>query len=231
MELIHVVTRGLDKRKIFRDEQDYFRFIHDLFEFNDKESVNTTFYIFNKLYKSYDVRRRKIKFNEKKRIRKLLVKIHAFCLMPNHYHLLLTPIIENGVVLFMKKLNGGYAKYFNEKYKRKGSLFEGRYKKVIVKNESHFIHLTYYIHLNPLDLINPEWRKREIKNYSKAVKFLYSYRWSSHLDYLGEKNFPSVTQREFLLDFFDGPKEYELGIKNWLKTLDLKNLYDIFLEE
>ena len=87
--------------------------------------------------------------------------------MSNHYHLLLTPAVENGIALFMKKINGGYVKYFNEKYERKGTLFEGKYKRIIIKNEAHFIHLPYYIHLNPLDLAAPEWRERKIKNYKK----------------------------------------------------------------
>lgn len=99
--------------------------------------------------------------------------------MPNHYHLLLRPKFDDSLTKFMKKLNIGYAKYFNEKYKRSGALFEGRYKSVLVVDKSHFIHLPYYIHLNPLDLKFPEWRNREIKNYKEAMKFLENYRWSS----------------------------------------------------
>ncbi|MEK7566700.1 MAG: transposase [Patescibacteria group bacterium] len=117
--------------------------------------------------------------------------------MPNHIHLLLSPVAENGMPLFMKKFNGGYAKYFNEKYKRTGALFEGRYKRILIENDAHFDYILYYIHLNPLDLITPEWRDKKLNNFRKAMKFLDSYRWSSYLDYTGEKNFPSVTQRDF----------------------------------
>ena len=155
MELIHVLNRGVDKRKIFLDEQDHFRFIHDLFEFNDEDSVNNNFYIFN--HNSNDVRHHYSK--QERRSRKPLVDILAFCLMPNHYHLLVTPKVENGVALFMKKLNGGYAKYFNTRYERSGALFQGKYKRVVIEGEAHFIHLPYYIHFNPLDLIAPEWRE------------------------------------------------------------------------
>ncbi len=229
MDLYHVLNRGVDKRKIFLDDKDHLRFIHDLFEFNDKESVNNAFFSFNKVSQQYnDVGRPLIE--ERRRPRKLLVKVHTFCLMPNHYHLLLSPNIENGMSLFMKKLNGGYAKYFNERYERKGALFESRYKRVLVKNDSHFIHLPYYIHLNPLDLIAPEWREGKLENYNKAMKFLDSYRWSSHLDYLGKKNFPSVTQRGVISDFFGGSKDYNRSIKNWLKDLDLKDFKEFTLE-
>jgi len=223
MELAHALSRGVDKRKIFMDEQDYFRFIHDLFEFNDQERVNTTFYRF---HQSNDIASRKIE----RRPRKLLVNLHAFCLMPNHYHLLLSPRVENGISRFMKKVNMGYAKYFNEKYERKGTLFEGRYKSIPIKNDAHFIHIPYYIHLNPLDLKAPEWRERELKNYQQAIKFLDSYRWSSHLDYAGKRNFPSVTQREFLTEFFGGPSEYLNGVKKWLSNLDISDYRQFLLE-
>lgn len=193
-EIFHTLNRGVDKRNIFLDEQDYLRFIHDLFEFNEQDWINTSFYSF---HKSKDLRSRK----KERKPRKLLVDILCFCLMPNHYHLLLTPKIENGISKFMRKLNMGYAKYFNEKNNRKGTLFESRYKSVLVKEEPHFIHLPYYIHLNPLDLVAPEWRERKINNIRKAMEFLNSYRWSSHLDYLGKQNFPSVTNRNFLLNF------------------------------
>jgi len=224
MTLYHILSRGVDKRKIFLDDEDYLRGIHDLFEFNDVAPVNNLTYFFRKGPK--DVGRPYIE----REARKLLVKIHVFCLMPNHYHLFLSAVVENGIPLFMKKFNGGYAKYFNEKYERKGTLFEGRYKRVIIKNEAHFIHLPYYIHLNALDLITPEWRERKLNNFAKAMKFLNSYRWSSHLDYAGEKNFPSVTQRDFLLEFFGGHEQYKRDITEWLKDLSLEDKRDLLLE-
>ncbi|MBI4991796.1 MAG: transposase [Candidatus Harrisonbacteria bacterium] len=223
----HVLNRGVDKRKIFLDDQDYFRFIHDLFEFNDEQPINNGTYYFQNQSK---VIARPYIGDKERRPRKLLVEILVFSLMPNHYHLLLRPKIEDGITKFMKRLNMGYARYFNEKYKRSGALFEGRYKSVAVIDEAHFIHLPYYIHFNPLDLIAPEWRERNLKNYKKVITFLESYRWSSHLDYIGKKNFPSVTQREFLLEFFGGNKEYESKINNWLEELDLSNFGDFLLE-
>lgn len=227
MILYHILNRGVDKRKIFLNDEDYLRGIHDLFEFNDTAPVNNLTYFFRNNPK--DVGRPYIKSAER-RARKLLVKIHAFCLMPNHYHMILSELVENGIPLFMKKFNGGYAKYFNEKYNRKGTLFEGRYKKITIENEAHFIHLPYYIHLNPLDLVMPEWRERKLNNFTKAIKFLDSYRWSSHLDYAGEKNFPSVTQREFLLEFFGDYKQYKYNIADWLKDLSLNDMRDLTLE-
>ena len=162
--------------------------------------------------------------------RKLLVEIMAFCLMPNHFHLLVRQKQDKGISSFMQKLGTGYAMYFNQKYKRSGVLFQGKFKAVLIKNESHFIHLPYYIHCNPLDLAAPGWRERDIKDYKKAVRFLEQYRWSSHLDYMGRKNFPSVTQRDFLLKFFGGTEGYRKGIFSWLKSMELETMNRLTLE-
>jgi putative transposase len=221
MEFYHLLNRGVDKRKIFMNEKDYFRFIHDLFEFNDVASVNT-----HHRNNVADVGRPPIKRHK----RQLLVRLHAFCLMPNHYHLLVTPLVENGVSLFMKKLNMGYAKYFNEKYKRSGALFQGKYKSVPIITDAHFLHIPYYIHFNPLDIEMYEWRERGVKNFREAEKYLKKYRWSSHMDYLGIKNFPSVTQRDELLDFFEGEKEYTKSSVKMLKDFSVDEIQDVTLE-
>ncbi len=222
MELVHTLNRGVDRRDIFLDDQDRFRFVHDLFEFNDQKWVNTTFYAFNR---SNDIACR-----YSARARDVLVKVHAFCLMPNHYHLLLSPCVENGISRFMKKLNMGYAKYFNEKYHRVGGLFQGRYKAVRVTKESHFIHLPFYIHLNPLDRSFPTWREGKIPDVAKAMDFLESYRWSSFMDYTGVNNFPSVTDRSFLMTFFGGPVEYKRGVVDWLSSISLNSVEGMLLE-
>jgi putative transposase len=222
-EIFHILNRGVDKRKIFLTDKDYFRFIHNLFEFND---VRPAFNLGRSFEKSQliDLRNRTIK------PRGLIVEILAFCLMPNHFHLLMRQKKDNGITNFMRKLSVGYANYFNQKYERTGALFQGRYKAVLVNKESHFVHLPYYIHLNPFDLVESDWRVGKIKNYQKAIKFLESYRWSSHLDYIGQKNFPSVTQREFLLTFWGGSENYRKEIMNWLKEMDLTEMKGLILE-
>jgi putative transposase len=163
--------------------------------------------------------------------RDLLVNIHSFCLMPNHYHLLLSPLRENGMALFMKKLNGGYVKYFNIKNSRKGRLFETTYKAVPVQSDPHFIHLPYYILANPLDLFDYGWRARNLHDYNAAWEWLGRYRWSSHLDYLGIPNFPGATQRDLLCDFFDGAKGYQEHIQQWLRDINVMPSKNLTLEE
>lgn len=225
-EIFHVLNRGVDKREIFLDEQDYFRFIHNLFEFNDLNPALNLGYHLNR-NQSIDFVNQ---YKNKKGSRKLIVEILSFCLMPNHFHLLLRQKVTGGLIKFMRKLGVGYANYFNQKYQRTGALFEGRYKLILVNREDHFIHLPFYIHFNPLDIIMPEWRNKKIRNYQKAIKFLESYRWSSHLDYSGIKNFPSLTQRKFLLKIFGGPKNYKRITKSWLKEMDLSTIKELTLE-
>ena len=225
-EIFHVLNRGVDKRIIFIDKQDHLRFVHDLFEFNDIENTGNNYYLFKR--QSIDVQHRYIK--QERHPRKLLVKILAFALMPNHYHLMLEKITDHGIPNFMKKLNAGYSKYFNKKYQRNGTLFQGRYKSVPIKTEAHFLHLPFYIHCNPLDIVHPEWREKEMKDYKNALKFLKNYRWSSHLDYCGIKNFPSITQRDFLETFFGGPDKYLNAVTDWLKNLELESLENVSIE-
>ena len=236
--IYHIYNRGVDKREIFLDEEDRFRFIHDLFEFNDEApALNIYYKAPNLKSKSYEVEPRKIDSKIERKPRKLLVELMVFCLMPNHFHLMVRQREDGGITEFMRKLGGGYTYYFNTKYHRTGSLLQGKYKFVLIKNEAHFIHLPHYIHLNPLDMAAPEWREKKIENYHKAMKFLESYRWSSFSDYIGKKNFPSVTQREFLMEFFDGPQKYRAEVERWLRELDWNaetegnGTKSIFLEE
>lgn len=214
MDLYHVLNRGVDKRTIFMDKQDYLRFIHNMFELNNQDVVNSCSYNFRNFP---DLASRYIK-----KPRKLLVDVHAFCLMPNHYHLMVSPRVEKGVSKFMSKLNMSYAKYFNTKYKRVGALFQGRYKVVPITREEHFLYLPYYIHMNPLDLFAPEWREKKIKNPRKSLEFLKQYRWSSFLDYVGVKNFPSIISQKFLSSIFGAPKLYEDNFINCMKDLQEK---------
>ena len=216
----HTLNRGVEKRDIFLDRQDYLRFIHNLYELNNEDRVETAFHAFRSDPNLANTANRKE--------RKLLVDILAFCLMPNHYHLLVSPRVENGVSRFMSKINIGHAKYFNQKYDREGVLFQGRYKKILVNENTHFLHLPFYIHFNPLDLKYPEWRENKISNPEKVMEFLESYRWSSHLDYSGIKNFPSVLSMDLFKEIFDGNNGYKKLIGNYLKDIQIDD--DIILE-
>ena len=180
-QIYHVYNRGVEKRTIFQNNGDYFRFIHDLFEFNDEQPVipiNSRFALAKpstlkpaQLAQSLEVEPLKIKPLPRRK-RKLLVEILAFCLMPNHFHLLLRQKAENGIPLFMQKLGTGYTMSFNKKYERVGPLFQGSFKAVAVDKDVYFSHLPFYIHANPVELVAPNWHKEGIKDMGKVKDFL-----------------------------------------------------------
>ena len=197
MDFYHVLNRGVEKRNIVKNDKDRLRFLHDLYVFNDAQAAPN--YIL-------------LKRHEEQQKRSCLVRVHAFCLMNNHYHLLLSEVEEGGISRYMQKLNMGYAKYFNEKYERVGTLWQGKYRKILIERDAHFMYIPYYIHLNPLDYSFPEWREGKVQNAQKALESLRHYRWSSHLDYLGIKNFPSISDRKEILGVT--PNRYEKEIAN-----------------
>ena len=224
-QIYHIYNRGVEKRNVFLEDKDYFRFIHDLLEFNDEDSaVNVAYYLNNQ---SKEVELQYLK--KERKPRKLLVEILIFTLMPNHFHLVLKQKKEKGIVKFMQKLGTGYTNYFNKKYERVGSLFQGRFKAVLISEDAHFIHLPFYIHTNPLDLY---YGSSTSIDWQKQIKFLENYRWSSFLDYIGKKNFPSVTSRNFILDFFESEKKYKKATEEWIKEKEenLEKIRDIALE-
>ena len=140
--------------------------------------------------------------------------------MPNHYHLLLRQLKQDGIVRFMQKLGTGYTMYFNKVYERVGGLFQGRYKAVIIDKEPHFTYLPFYIHANPLKIY------RGSTSLDKRMRFLENYRWSSFPDYIGKKNFPSVTSRAFLSDVIGRENMWRSEMKNVLRYLE-KNFYGV----
>lgn len=235
--MYHVFNRGTEKREIFLDSSDYVRFIHNLFAFNDSNPqppANARFRVRNPKHIPENqitlcLVTKRLNIGKQ---RKILVNILNFVLMPNHFHLLLQQETDYGIQRFMHKIEMGYGRHFNEKYKRTGRLFQGTYKAVAVEHDRQLLHLPYYIHLNPLDLKYPGWRKNELPNHKNAMKFLETYRWSSYLDYTGTKNFPSVTERGFLSKFLGGAKQHKKDIQKWLKERErnLKIMGDITLE-
>lgn len=213
-QFYHVFNRGVNKQSIFSEDADYVRFVHDLYEMND---ANPTI----------DFRIAQMRFTEDgpptttggpssvNRPRELIVEILSWCLMPNHFHLMLRQKIDGGIPLFMKKLGTGYAVYFNKKYDRSGYVFQGRFKAVVVQKEGQFLHLSRYIHLNPVDLIESGWKEEGIKDWQKTHEFLENYRWSSYPDWIGKKNFSSVLDLKGVEGVFEGPDRYKRFMGEW----------------
>lgn len=206
MELYHVLNRGTEKRAIFMDDRDRARFVHDMFEFNDTRPARNVSHSFKKAIDIMDVGHPYIE-------RERIVDLHGWCLMRNHYHLLLSERKEGGITTFMRKLNTGYTNYFNTRYKRSGVLFQGKTKKVLIHSSAHFLHILHYIHLNPLDYVARarEWRTRRVSEPEKAKVYLEKYRWSSYGDYCNRPNFPSILTTDFFKDSIGNIEKETMG--------------------
>lgn len=217
MELFHCLNRGVEKRSLFLNNEDRVRFVHDLYEFNDTAPAPEF------------IRHRDLRNPDMQRKRSRIVDMHGWSLMDNHYHLLLSERIDGGLSLFLRKLNVGYANYFNEKYQRSGALFQGRTKKVHINNDAHFLHILHYIHFNALDLLKgcKDWRERRISNVARALAHLEKYRWSSYLDYCGHKNFPSLITTDLFNEVF---KNYQQEVREYLHELHIESIRPFTLE-
>lgn len=202
----HIYNRGVEKRKIFLEKSDYERFLVLLYLGNDIQPVNIR-----------DHFRKGGSFAEmfSKERKESLVDIGAYCLMPNHFHLLLKPKTEEGITAFMKKICTGYSMYFNLKNQRSGTLFQGEFRANLTDKDQYLKYLFAYIHLNPVKLIEGEWKTKGIKNIKKARKFLESYQWSSYLYYTGAKlPDPILNSKEFP-EYFKNSKEFNDFINDW----------------
>jgi putative transposase len=173
-EYYHIYNRGILKNPIFLDEVDKRRFIKLLFLCNSNKSV-----VFKLIQgRSLDEIDRG----------STLVDIGVYCLMPNHFHFLVRERTEDGISIFMKKLLTAYAMYFNIKHERKGILFEGRFNAKHINTDAYLNWIFSYIHLNPIKLIDKNWKENGISNPMTAENFMQNYKYSSYYDYfLGDR--------------------------------------------
>jgi len=209
-EFYHLIKRGIEGREIFLDDEDRLRFLNSLLVFNDK--LPTLWEARSFWYQRDPESLAKSGYKPKSP----LVEIHSFVFMPDHFHLLVRQLIDDGVKLLMQKL-GGYSYYFNKKYQREGTLFQDRYKIIHISTEEQLRNTFVYIHTNPIALIEPEWKNWKVKNFSRAIKFLErEYDWSSYRDYIGESNFPFLTTSNFFLSLFQGREDLKNEINSWI---------------
>lgn len=182
-EYYHVYNRGNGKSKIFLDEEDYNRFIKLLYISNSKQPFNFRNSIVRNKINSFDFERGD-----------LLVNILGWVLMPNHFHIILispkTNLEEvgdlNNITKFLRKVCTSYSMYFNKKYNRTGALFEGKFKAKYINKENYFNYLFSYVHLNPIKLIQKDWKENGIIDKKNAIKFLENYKYSSFIDFFNK---------------------------------------------
>lgn len=189
MEIYHIVNRGIDSKPIFTNKKEHLRAKKTLDFYRYQSSLRFSHFLaLNKDQKKEFLIKRKEKS-------KKIVAIVAYCLMPNHFHLLCQQITRNGISKFMSKFTNSYVRYFNTRYKRKGPLLEGMFKAVRISTESQLIHTSRYIHINPATsyLI----KKGELAN----------YHWSSLREYLKRDEFP-ICETKIIMNHFGNTKDY-----------------------
>ncbi len=203
-EFYHLYNRGVEKRKIFLRRSDYDRFVALLYLANQTDPA--------------DLKYQGRSFAEitGTRTGDPLVDIIAYCLMPNHFHLLVRERVEGGTAKFMQKLTTGYTMYFNKQNDRRGALFEGTYKAKHVEDDRYFRYLISYIHLNPVKLIDPKWKQDGIKNLARAERFLQHFQYSSYKDYLGESRPQGILLEKDLFVELLAPSEFKSCVTEWL---------------
>ncbi len=203
-EYYHLFNRGNSKQKIFHDNEDYFRFMSLVYACNSENNFKV--FILTKSQSPYDFERGK-----------QLVSIGSFCIMPNHFHILITQIEDGGISKFMKKLTTAYVMYYNKKYKHTGGLFEGKFKSEHINNERYLKYLFSYIHLNPIKLIQKNWKEIRIKNKKEVLEYLYNYQYSSYLDYLETGRIQNrILNKESFPKYFPNKKLFTKEIFEWL---------------
>ena len=184
----HIYNRGVEKRNVFLLTGDYQRFVDYLGVFNNTKRLNRHFFA-----------------EAKPRRDDELVKVVAFCLMPNHFHLLLKQEKNDGISKYLHKILTGYTMYFNKRYERSGVLFQGVFKGKYIKDDSYLLHLSRYIHLNPLEILDLDCANKETIN-----KLLIKYPWSSYKNFVDVKcNNDIHCENEIILDQCGGKSGYK----------------------
>jgi len=214
-EYYHVYNRGNDKRLIFIDDSDRNRFLRSLFLLNTTNSVEIRNYGRQSSVKIFES-------NQKERS-ETIVNIGAYCLMPNHFHLLIREKVDGGTSLFMKKLLTSYSKYFNLKRKRTGALFEGPFRATHIDNDRYLHYLFAYIHLNPLKIAYPGWPETPIDDAVKAKEYLANYQFSSYLDYASDSERPEgkILNKATFPEYFQKPSDFNAFLADWVKYQEI----------
>lgn len=188
----HLFNRSVAKVPIFISKSDFLRAI-DLLNYYRFKNIPFPFSELKKLSRSQQIN--VLKELEEKDER--LVSIICFCIMPNHFHLLAEQLQDDGILFFLRKFQNGYAKYFNIKYQRIGSLFQGRFKAVLIEDNNQLLHLNRYIHLNPYSSLVVK-KKEEI----------LFYQWSSLPLYSNEESDFCFCQTDVVLGQFKSKQNY-----------------------
>ena len=184
--LYHIYNRGVEKRVIFQDEDDKRRFQKMLYLANGDKPV-----VYARLKgEPFEKSRGDVR-----------TSLTAYSLMSNHFHIIAREIQPGGISAFMGKLSTSYSMYFNTKNQRSGPLLCHPFRAKHVEHDDYLRWLISYVHLNPLDLIEPNWKEKGIVDVARAKQFLTTYPFSSYVDYFGAPRIENKIVDKDLLPF------------------------------
>ncbi len=216
-KVYHIIIRAVGDTLVFKEESDYYRGIYSIYEFNTINPVEI------RLRRRF---RKRVKASGEpfSDARDPFVETLAFCLMPNHIHLLLKQIKDRGISEFVRKFGVGEAGYFNKKYSRKGPLF-AKFRAVHIKDDDQLNTIFVYIHSNPISLIEPGWKEAGVKNPEKVMQFLENYKWSSYQDYISSNRWGDLLVTDIILKQFKDWVKYDIEyVRDQSLLLDMKIL-------
>ncbi len=201
--IYHIFNRGVEKRKIFMSSQDYRIFMYYIFVYTAPlPKVLTS-------YPNHPFRLQQKNLSNE-------VEILAYCLMPNHFHFLLKQNTKDGITKFMKQMTNAYTEYFNKKYKREGGLMQGKYKAAEVESDKILLHISRYIHLNPV-----------VAGLCEKVN---DYPWSSINEFVENKEI--LCHIKSVLEQFSSSKKYESFVLDHLDyARELENIKHVLMDE
>lgn len=213
-EYYHIYNRGFDKRQTFLDRRDHIRFLASLYLANSKRLFHPSDWPGRNVENVFNL----IPIDASER----LADVGAYCLMPNHFHLLVREKEDKNISLIMQKLQTGYSMFFNKKYQRTGGLFESTFKARHVDDDRYLNYLFAYIHLNPVKTLDPkDWESKTIRNKDTAKEFLNGYEYSSYHHYIGA---PRAHNKILSLgnfpDYFQNNKDFDDFLTLWINFND-----------
>lgn len=187
----HIYNRGVAKQVIFHDDQDYHHFLSTL-SFYLEESPETKFSAV-----SQEKRPEVLSKNPKNS----LIEILAYCLMPNHFHLLVKQSLDEGITTLMRRSLNSYTRAYNTRYNRVGTAFQGRFSVVLVENDEQLLHLSRYIHLNPF--------------VAKLVGQPKDYIWSSYNNNYLQNQSSRLCHPKFVLSIAGSSEQYQKFVEDY----------------
>lgn len=220
----HIYSRTILNSPEFKDSRQAERLAQSFLISNSTKSTQAFQFLRNNKDAPIEETLKIVKEGEK------LVDVLCYSIMPDHYHLLIRELKENGISNFIRKCNISIAKYVNIKNDRRGTLFESRFNAKHINTNEYLIHLSLYIHLNPLDILSGrDWRTHKLKDWPTEKEKLLNYPWSSLKAFLDKNhNDLIISGTDIILSQFDNNKDYELFLQEWSE--DIFNKIKDFVE-